>query len=89
MTTLDPQWVIAICAVITLLILWSSTIIGIAIWIMRRIDGVKDAILDDIKAKHDENRVRVDAMQRMLIRHETILDPEFAANGKHRSTGRQ
>lgn len=82
---LDPQWIIAICAVITLLILWSSTIIGVAVWIMRRIDGVKEAILTDIHSKHEENRKRVDAMQELLIRHDTILDPEFSANGKARA----
>jgi len=86
---LDPQWIIAGAAAVTLLITWTSTVVGAALWVVGRINKVKTEILDDIKAKHDENRIRVNAMQELLIRHDTILDPEFNGTGRHSRTGRQ
>jgi len=82
---MDPQWIIAACTAVGAMITWTSTMIGAAIWIVSKINKVKTEILTDINAKHNENRIRVDAMQTLLIRHETILDPEFNGTGRHRS----
>jgi hypothetical protein len=74
---MDPQWIIAICAGVTLLILWSTTIIGGAIWLMRQLKELKTEILADFDNKHQENSRKVDALETLVIRHETILEPEF------------
>lgn len=78
---MDPQWIMAICAGITLLILWSTTIIGGAIWLMRQLKELKKEILDDFERKHKENARKVDALETLVIRHETILEPEFNGTG--------
>jgi hypothetical protein len=80
--TLDPQWIAAICAGITLLILWSTTIIGAAIWLMGKLNELKKEILADFQVKHDENSKKVAALETLVIRHDTILDPEFNGSGK-------
>jgi len=86
---MDPTWIIAACTAAGLMITWTSTMIGAALWIVGKINKVKTEILDDIRKKHEENRVRVDAMQTLLIRHDTILDPEFNGVGKHSARSRQ
>jgi len=86
---MDPNWVIAGCAAVGLLITWTTTMVTAALWVVTKINKVKTEILADIKAKHEENRVRVDAMQTLLIRHDTILDPEFNGTGKHTIRSRQ
>lgn len=87
---MDPQWIIAACAAVTLLILWTSSIATSIVWLTRKLDGAKAEILADSKAKHEENRIRIDAMQHMLIRHDTILEPEFnGTGGRHGRAGRQ
>jgi hypothetical protein len=78
---MDPQWIIAICAGITLLILWSTTIIGAALWLMGKLKEMKEEILEDFDAKHRENSKKVDALEVLVIRHETILEPEFNGGG--------
>ena len=84
---MDPQWIIAACAAVGLLITWTGTTAGAALWVLSRINDMKKEILADSKAKHDENRVRVDAMQHLVIRHETMLAPEFdgSASGHRRA----
>ena len=84
----DATWVLAICAVIGLLITWTTTVIGAALWVSGKIEKVKTAILKDISTKHEENRHRVDALQALVIRHETILDPEFNGSGHVRMSQR-
>jgi len=86
---MDPQWIIAGAAAVTLLITWTSTVVGAALWVVGKINKVKAEILADINTKHNENRIRVDAMQALLIRHDTILDPEFNGSGKHTVRARQ
>jgi len=84
---MDPQWIIAACAAVGLLITWTGTTAGAALWVLSRINDMKKEILADSKAKHDENRVRVDAIQKLVIRHDTMLDPQFngSATGQHRA----
>lgn len=78
---MDPQWIMAIFAGVTLLILWSTTIIGGAIWLMRQLKELKVEILADFQAKHNENEKKVEALQVLVTRHETILEPEFNGTG--------
>jgi hypothetical protein len=78
---LNPEWIVAICAGVTLLILWSTTIIGGAIWLMRQLKELKIEILADFQAKHKENEKKVEALQVLVTRHETILEPEFNGAG--------
>jgi len=82
----EPSWIIAICSVAGLLITWTGSIAGAVVWIGKRLDTNKEAIIGLINEKHEENRIRVDAMQAMLIRHDTILDPEFNGSGMVRRT---
>lgn len=78
---MDPQWIIAICAGITLLILWSTTIIGAAVWLMAKLNAMKREILADLEIKHSENSRKVAALETLVVRHETILEPEFNGAG--------
>lgn len=86
---MDPTWIIATCAAATLLVTWTSTIAGAAIWLMRRLDSIKKEILTDFQAKHEENTRKVAALETLVIRHDTILDPEFNGAGKTSRAGRQ
>jgi hypothetical protein len=79
---MDPQWIVAICAGVTLLILWSTTIIGAAIWLMGKLKEIKEEILADFQTKHNENALKVAALETLVIRHDTILDPEFNGTGR-------
>src|SRR5262245_9300883 len=53
--TVDPQWITAACAAAGLLITWTTSTAGAAIWLMRRLDAIKKEILDDFDQKHSEN----------------------------------
>jgi hypothetical protein len=78
---MKPEWIVAICAAVTLLILWSTTIIGAAIWLMSKLKEMKEEILADFDTKHRENGQKVEALQVLVTRHETILEPEFNGSG--------
>lgn len=86
---MDPQWIVAICAGVTLLILWTSTIVGAAIWLMGKLNLIKAEILKDFQAKHDENTRRVNAMEALVMRHDIILEPEFNGTGKASRSAKQ
>lgn len=81
------QWIMAVFAGITLLILWTSTVIGAAIWLMSRLNELKEEILADFKTKHEENSKKVQAMEVLVMRHDLILEPEFngSASGYRRA----
>lgn len=79
---MSPEWIVAACAVITLLIMWTSTVIGGAIWLMRQLKGLKEEILADFDKKHASNESTVQAMEQLLIRHDLILQPEFNGSGR-------
>ena len=85
---MDPQWIIAACAAVGLLITWTSTVVGAALWVAGKINKMKQEILADFEAKHTENTRKVAALETLVIRHDTILDPEFNGSGRSRS-GRQ
>jgi hypothetical protein len=48
---------------------------------MRRLKEMKEEILRDFDAKHRENSRKVEALETLVIRHETILEPEFNGAG--------
>lgn len=79
---MDPQWIVAICAGVGLLITWTATVVGVAIWLMGKLKELKDEILADFQTKHEENTRKVAALETLVIRHDTILDPEFNGNAK-------
>lgn len=81
---LTPEWVLAICAGVTLLILWTGTVIGAVLWITSRLEKMKKEILADFETKHQANQIRVEAMNELVMRHDIILDPEFNGSGLHR-----
>lgn len=69
----------AIFAGITLLVLWSGTILGAGIWIMKMLANTKNEILADFNAKHEANRQTVAALNTLVIRHDVMLNAEFGA----------
>jgi len=82
---LTPEWVLAICAGVTLLIFWTATIIGGAIWLMSKLKELKDEILADFNAKHEANAETVKALHVLVMRHDVLLDPEFNNGSGNRS----
>lgn len=74
----------AIFAGITLLILWSSTVLGAGIWLMNRMNQLRDDILKDFNLKHEANAQTVKALEVLVIRHDVMLNPEFGARGNGR-----
>lgn len=79
---MDPQWIIAVCAAAGLLITWTTSVASAVIWLTSRLNKIKKEILDDFQAKHTENAEKVEALRVLVIRHDTILDPEFNGTGQ-------
>jgi hypothetical protein len=79
---MSPEWIVAICAGVTLLILWTSTVIGAAIWLMRQFNRLKEEILGDFDKKHTANETTVKALEALVMRHDLILEPEFNGSGR-------
>jgi hypothetical protein len=88
MSGTDPQWLSAIFAGGGLLILWTSTVIGAAIWLMRQFKALKEEILEDFEKKHQANEINVKALEALVIRHDLILEPEFNGSGRSGYTAR-
>lgn len=86
MPGMDPQWIIALIAGLTLLILWTTTVIGGAIWLMKQFKNLKEEILreilGDFNEKHGDNERTVKAMEALVMRHDLILEPEFNGSGR-------
>lgn len=76
------QWILAICAAVTLLILWTTTVIGGAVWLMKQFKNLKEEILGDFDRKHTANETTVKALEALVIRHDLILEPEFNGSGR-------
>ncbi len=79
---MNPEWIVAICAGVTLLILWTSTVIGGAIWLMNQLKTLKEGILEDFSQKHKDNEAVIKAMEELVMRHDLILEPEFNGSGR-------
>lgn len=86
---MTPEWILAICAGVTLLILWTTTLIGGAIWLMRQFKSLKEEILEDFNAKHAVNTTAVQALEALVIRHDLILEPEFNGSGRSHYVSRK
>lgn len=74
---LTPEWVLAICAGVTLLILWTGTVIGAVLWLTSKLENMKAVILADLNDKHESNSQTVKALEVLVMRHDVILNPEF------------
>lgn len=79
---MSPEWFAAICAGVTLLILWTGTVIGGAVWLMGKLKELKEEILKDFNQKHSANAQTVKALETLVMRHDILLDPEFNGSGK-------
>ncbi len=79
---MSAEWIMAICAGVTLLILWTSTVIGGAIWLMKQFRDLKQEILSDFDEKHKANALTVHALETLVMRHDVILEPEFNGSGR-------
>lgn len=79
---MTPEWIVAICAGVTLLILWTTTVIGGVVWLNGQFKSVKKEILDDFNAKHGDNERTVKAMEALVMRHDLLLEPEFNGSGR-------
>jgi hypothetical protein len=79
---MTAEWVLAIFAGITLLILWTTTVIGAAIWLMRQLKTLKEEILGELDRKHLANAQNTKALEELVMRHDLILEPEFNGSGR-------
>lgn len=75
----------AVFAGVSLLIYFTATMIGGVVFILGRIEKAKNEILTDVKSRHEENRLRVDILQQLVIRHDAWLNPEYDGPGNHYS----
>jgi hypothetical protein len=73
----SPEFYVALFSGVTLLLTMSGVIVGATMFIINRIDKMKIEILSDVNAKHESNHRRYEALNALVIRHDTILDPEF------------
>jgi hypothetical protein len=81
---MTPEWVGAICAVVTLMLLYTGTILGAGFWLTNLLNKTKEEILTDFNAKHAANAQTVKALEELVIRHDVLLNPEF--NGQFGAT---
>lgn len=82
---MNPEWIVAGCALATLLILWTGTTVGVIVWLNKQFKSVKKEILEDFNMKHNANAITVEALQALVMRHDILLNPEFNGTGKHSS----
>jgi hypothetical protein len=75
-----PEFYVAIFSGVTLLIYIGAVVLGATVFIWNKLDGMKAEILSDVKEKHEQNQRRYDALNTLVIRHDTMLDPEFNGN---------
>lgn len=80
---MNPEWIVAICAGVTLLIYWTLTVAGAVIWINKQLKALKGEILADLNTKHASNETTVKALEALVMRHDLLLNPEFNGSGKH------
>lgn len=79
---MTPDWILAICAGVTLLILWTTTSVGAAFFLVRQLKSLKAEILQEFNSKHEANASTVKALEALVIRHDLILEPEFNGSGR-------
>lgn len=69
-----------VVSIIGLVILWTVTVVGFANWFQSKLNGMKNEILTDFNAKHHQNDLTMKAMEKLVMRHDLLLDPEFLDN---------
>ena len=79
---MNPEWIVAVCSLITLLILWTTTVFGGAFWLQRQLKALKIEILQDFDVKHNDNAKTVKALEALVMRHDIVLNPEFNGTGR-------
>lgn len=70
----------AVIAGATFMVFWTATVLGLAAWISTKLENLRDGLIANFDAKHSANQQRYDAVNALVIRHETILNPEFNAH---------
>lgn len=63
---------------LTFVVLWTGSVIGLAAWIYRQFEKLRK----DFDDKHIENGKRYDAINSLVIRHETILNRPGGRRGR-------
>lgn len=83
---MSAEMITAIAACATLAVYITATVAGGVAVIFKKIEKTKTEILADVNLKHRENDMRWQATNALVIRHDTILDPDFNGNfgAKHR-----
>ncbi len=66
-----------LAAVVSLFIVWTVTVIGFATWLQVQFKNVKTEIITDFNKKHEANETMMKAMEKLVMRHDLLLDPEF------------
>lgn len=70
----------AIIAGATFMVFWTATVLGLMSWISTKIEKLGDKLIANFDAKHEANNTRYNALHTLVIRHDTILSPEFSGN---------
>jgi hypothetical protein len=73
-----------IFAGVSLLIVYTVTILGGATWLNNKFQAMKNEIIADFNAKHASNAETVKALEVLVIRHDTMLNPEWRSESYHR-----
>lgn len=70
-------WTALIAGASFMVLLIGSILTGVG-WLSRQIKQSCDAIIRDMTQKHDENNRRYEALNVMVIRHDTWLNPDYS-----------
>lgn len=74
----DPATVAGvIIAGLTFVILYSGTLVGVVVWIQRRIEENRRELQKDFDRKHLENSRIMRALEALVLRHDVLLNPEW------------
>lgn len=82
---MTPETLNTIFAGVTLMIYYTFTTVVAVVFLWKKLDQTRDTILADVNKKHEQNDARWNATNALVIRHDTMLNPEFNGNfgGKH------
>lgn len=83
---MSPALFQAIIAGATFFVLCGSTLVGITIWIINRIDRSKQETIDHFDARFDAVAKTIEPLTALVIRHDVMLNAEFGEpqhNGRH------
>jgi cytoskeletal protein RodZ len=67
----------------TLLILYTVTVLGGAMWLTNLVQTTKKEILTEFNVKHAENEQTVKALHTLVIRHDVLLNEEFTRSSRN------